>query len=265
MTAHISAAGVTYQDAGQGRPVVLLHAFPLSSAMWKPQLEALADEFWVIAPDLRGFGSTPGFTGAPSVDQMADDVAVLLDEVEVREPVALGGLSMGGYVALAFARRHAARLRALILADTKADADDGAAKANRDKLIDFAAHHTSRDVIEQLLPKLLAPETPARRPEVVEAVREIAGLQAPAGVIGALRALRDRPDATPGLAKIAVPTLVLVGRDDALTPPAQSEALAAAIPGAKLTVLDGAGHLSNLERPAAFTDAVRAFLRGLPA
>ena len=112
--------------AGKGPPVLLLHAFPLSSAMWRRQIQALQGEYRVVAPDMRGFGSTPAFTGAPSVDQMADDAAALLDELKIQAPVVVGGLSMGGYVALAFARRHAARLRALILADTRAEADDAA-------------------------------------------------------------------------------------------------------------------------------------------
>src|SRR5439155_13636424 len=124
---------VGYDDAGRGKPVVLLHAFPLARSMWRPQVEALRGEFRVIVPDLRGFGETGGFTGAPSVERMADDVAALLDALKVGEPVALGGLSMGGYVALAFARRHPGRLRALVLADTRAEADTADARANRDK------------------------------------------------------------------------------------------------------------------------------------
>jgi pimeloyl-ACP methyl ester carboxylesterase len=261
--AKTSSAKITFLEAGKGRPVLLLHAFPLSSVMWRRQIEALRNAYHVVAPDMRGFGSTPAFTGAPSVDQMADDAAALLDELKVTEPVAVGGLSMGGYVALAFARRHAARLRALILADTRAEADDAAGRANRDKLIEFASHNPSTAVIEQLLPKMVCAETLQRRPEVVEAVKHFASLQAPAGIVNALKALRDRPDATPLLQRIAVPTSVIVGRDDALTPPAVADRLAAGIPGAKRVVIERAGHLSNLEQPEAFNQAVRAFLDSL--
>ena len=256
----VSTQGTTFLEAGKGRPVLLLHAFPLSSMMWRRQIQALQDAYHVIAPDMPGFGGTPAFTGAPSVDRMADDAVALLDELKVTEPAVVGGLSMGGYVALAFARRHPARLRALILADTRAESDDAAARANRDKLIEFASHNPSTAVIEQLLPKLVCADTMRNRPEVVEAVKHFASLQAPAGIVNALKALRDRPDAAPFLKQIAVPTLVIVGRDDALTPPAVAEKLAVAIPGAKLVILERAGHLSNLEQPEGFNEAVRAFL-----
>jgi 3-oxoadipate enol-lactonase len=256
---------IGFDDLGSGgRPVVLLHAFPLSREMWRPQVEALQDSYRVITPDLRGFGATEGFAGTPSVEQMADDVATLLTELAITEPVVLGGLSMGGYVALAFARRHADRLRALILADTRSEADSPEARANRDNLIRFAAGHTGRDAIEQMLPKMVSKETSERRPEVVEEVRRIASAQTSDGIIGALQAMRDRPDATPSLKEMAVPTLVVVGRDDALTPPETAAALASRIRGARQVVIDGAGHLSNLEQPDRFTEAVRAFLQSLP-
>ncbi|HVS36418.1 MAG TPA: alpha/beta fold hydrolase [Gemmataceae bacterium] len=258
-----SPHGVTFLEGGKGLPVLLLHAFPLSSAMWRSQIQVLASDFRVIAPDMRGFGGTPAFTGAPSVDQMADDAAGLLDDLKIRGPVTVGGLSMGGYVALAFARRHANRLRAVILADTRAEPDDAAARLNRDKLIEFASHNPSTAVVEQLLSKMVCAETLQKRPEVIDAVKYFASLQAPAGIINALKALRDRPDATPFLPSIAVATLVIVGREDALTPPAVAEKLKAAIPGARMIVLEKAGHLSNLEQPEAFNTAVRDFLAAL--
>jgi pimeloyl-ACP methyl ester carboxylesterase len=242
---------------------VLLHAFPLSRRMWRPQVDALRDAYRVITPDLRGFGGSLAFSGPPSVDQMADDVAALLDDLKVQGPVALGGLSMGGYVALAFARRHASRLRALVLADTRAEADDEAARANRDRLMAFAADNPAGAVAEQMLEKLLGSQTRQQHPEVIEQVRSLAAAQAPAGVVQALQAMRDRPDAGPSLADIRVPTLVLVGGDDVLTPPALAESLVARIPGARLEVIDGAGHLSNLERPLRFNAALRGFLDGL--
>jgi pimeloyl-ACP methyl ester carboxylesterase len=265
MTNQTSSDGTTtFDDAGAGPPVVLLHAFPLSRAMWRPQVEALRDAYRVIAPDLRGFGGSAGFVGTPSVEQMADDVAALLTDLQVRAPVVLGGLSMGGYVALAFARRHPDRLRALILADTRAEADDAEGRANREKTIAFARDNPARAVIDQMLPRLVSPETAARRPEVLEEVRTIASAQAGAGIVAALQALRDRPDASPSLGAITVPTLVLVGADDALTPPARAEALAAAIRGARLVTIPGAGHLSNLEQPEHFNAALRSFLQALP-
>jgi pimeloyl-ACP methyl ester carboxylesterase len=263
ITRTTSGLTVGYDEAGTGRPLVLLHAFPFDRAMWRPQRDGLRDVARVITPDLRGFGETGGFLGEPSVERLADDAAEFLDALGVTEPVVLGGLSMGGYAALAFARRHPQRLRALVLADTKAEPDDEAAKANRDKLIAFASGHPAAAVIEQLLPKLVSEETRAQRPAVVEEVQRIASAQAPAAVVAALRMLRDRPDAGPSLAAIAVPALVIVGSEDALTPPAVAQSLAERIAGARLETIPGAGHVSNLERPDAFNDAVRRFLQAL--
>jgi pimeloyl-ACP methyl ester carboxylesterase len=258
-----TGAWVEYDDAGQGRPVVLLHAFPLSRAMWRPQLAELAADYRVIAPDLRGFGGTSPFTGPPSVEQMADDVAALLDALGVAEPLVLGGLSMGGYVALAFVRRHAARLRGLILADTRAEADSPEGKANRDRLIAFARANTPRDVIETMLPNLLGKTTRTQCPEVIAEVRQISAAQTPEGIIGALAALRDRPDSTPLLGSISLPVLVVVGGEDTLTPPALAQNLAATLPDARLATIEWAGHLANLEQPEAFNAAVRSFLQTL--
>jgi pimeloyl-ACP methyl ester carboxylesterase len=253
---------ISFDDVGQGPAVLLLHAFPLSRLMWRPQLEALQDRYRVVAPDLRGFGASSGFVGPPSVETMADDAARLLDELKVDQAV-VGGLSMGGYVALAFARRHAGRLRGLILADTRAEPDDEAGRANRDRLIAEASGSTGAVFIESMLPKLVGATTLGQRPEVVAEVRHIAAGQVAAGIVGALKALRDRPDARGGLAAIAVPTLVIVGSEDVLTPPAVARELAGRIGGARLEEIDGAGHLSNLEQPQRFNAAVRAFLGGL--
>ncbi len=254
---------IDYEDAGTGPPIVLLHAFPLSREMWRPQIDALRNDYRVIAPDLRGFGGTGRFDGLPSIMQLADDVARLLDKLGLTKPVVLGGLSMGGYVALAFARQYPARLRGLILADTRAEADNDESKANRDKLIAFARSHTVVEVLEQLLPKLIGEETRTQRPLVVETVRRIASAQAIDGVIDALAALRDRPDATPHLAKINVPTLVIVGAADLLTPPGMAKTLVNGIPGAHLAVVNGAGHLANLEKPDEFNVALRSLLQSL--
>jgi 3-oxoadipate enol-lactonase len=254
---------LSYGDEGDGPPVVLLHAFPLARAMWRPQVEDLRGDYRIITPDLPGFGTSHGFAGTPSVEAMADAVADLLDQIPIAERVVLGGLSMGGYVALAFARRYGDRLRGLILADTRSEPDNEEGRANRDKMIALASTGPPGAVIEQMMPRLLGPQTAEHRPEVAAEVRRIAADQHSAGIVAALRALRDRPDAGPWLGSIGVPTLVLVGRDDALTPPALAEPLAKGIPGARLVVLEGAGHLSNLERPEAFNAAVREFLVSL--
>jgi len=250
---------LAFTDFGSGPPLVLLHAFPLDRGMWEPQ-RPLAEKHRLIAIDLPGFGESsvdPGFT----MDSVADRVAELLDSLKV-ETAAVGGLSMGGYAALAFARRHPRRLSHLILADTRSDADDAAGRDNRNRLIKMTEEFGPSKVYEVMLPKVLGATTQSTQPKVVEFVRGIASKQGGAGVIGGLVALRDRPDATPELSKIKVPTLIIVGEEDAVTPPALSEAMAAAIPGSKLVRIPGAGHLSNVENPAAFNTAVSAFLAG---
>lgn len=257
-----SGIAIEYDDGGKGVPVVLLHAFPLSRVMWRPQTEALADVGRLIAPDMRGFGGSDPFTEAPTLERCADDVAELLDLLKL-DRVVLGGLSMGGYTALAFARKYPARLRGLILADTKSEPDSPEARAGRDKTIAFAETHTSIEVLDPLLPKLLSEKTRKEKPGVEAELRTIVAAQPPAAIIAALKALRDRADSTPGLETISVPTLVIVGNEDALTPPSAAEAMAAKLPRVQLVKIAGAGHLSNLEDPAAFNDAVRAYLRTL--
>jgi pimeloyl-ACP methyl ester carboxylesterase len=252
---------LAYDDAGHGTPVILLHAFPLSRALWRRQTEVLRTICRVLTPDLPGFGDSPLLDGPPTVEAMADAVAELLDALAVREPVVLGGLSMGGYVSFAFVRKYPDRVRALVLADTRAEPDDDAAKANRDRMIGFASTNPASAVVEQMVPKLLGPRTLAERPEVVAEVKRIGSAQRPAAIIAALQGLRNRPDATPTLSSLRVPTLILVGRDDSLTPPVIAEAMAAKVAEARLVVIDGAGHLPNLEAPEAFNEALRAFIR----
>jgi 3-oxoadipate enol-lactonase len=255
---------LAYEEVGKGRPVVLLHAFPLSRAMYAPQRAGLADACRLITPDLPGFGEAPLSFDSPSVESMADAVAGLLDEVGVKEKVVLGGVSMGGYVAFAFVRKYADRLGGLILANTRAEPDDEAARDNRDKLIGFAATNPASAIISTMLPKLLAAATTTSYPAVAAEVRRIGAEQRPSAIIHALQALRNRPDSVPTLATIRVPTLIVVGKQDVLTPPALSEAMAAKIAGAKMVVIESAGHLSNMEQPQAFNDAVRAFVQSIP-
>ncbi len=249
---------LAFDDVGKGRPVVLLHGFPLSRQMWRPQQDALSGHCRLITPDLPGFGDSPH--PVTSIEAMADAVADLLVHLNLTEPVVLGGLSMGGYVCFAFVRKYADRLAGLILADTRAEADDETARANRDKMIGFASTNPPSAVIEQMLPKLLAPSA---APDVVEDVRRMGAAQRPATILAALQALRNRPDSTSTLEEVRVPTLVIVGKEDALTPPPLSERMAANIAMATLTVIDGAGHMPNLEQPQAFNQAVLDFVHGL--
>jgi pimeloyl-ACP methyl ester carboxylesterase len=252
-----------YDEAGTGLPVVLLHAFPLDRRMWWLQRHGLAAVCRVVTPDLRGFGDSAPWDGVPSIDRQAEGVCALLDRLLPNEPVVMGGLSMGGYVTLAFARKYPDRLRGLILADTRADADSVEARANRDKMIAFAGEHTAADVVEQMLPRLLCDATRTGKPDVVEEVRRIGSAQSQEGTIAGLISLRDRPDATSVLKTIRVPTLVIVGSDDTATPPALAEVMATGITGAQLVTIPEAGHLSNLEQTERFNETVRQFVENL--
>jgi pimeloyl-ACP methyl ester carboxylesterase len=252
-----------HRDSGSGTPLVLLHAFPLSSAMWLAQREGLADVCRVITPDQRGFGGSELGDDEPSLDAVADDVARLLDGKGL-DTVVLGGLSMGGYVAMAFLRRHPGRVRGLVLADTRAGAD---ADAGREKRLAMAQMLTddpeSTVVVDQVLPTLLGPTTQSERQLVAGRVKGFAQSAPPAAVAWAQRAMAARGDSFDVLRAVDVPTLVVVGEEDGLTPVAESESIAEAVPGARLVVLPRAGHLSALEDPEGFNAAVREFLAGL--
>jgi 3-oxoadipate enol-lactonase len=258
-----SGAWVEHEDVGRGPTLVFLHAFPFCREMWQPQRSRLEGEFRLIIPDLPGFGGSSGFVAEPSIDQMAENTASLLDALGILGPVTLAGLSMGGYVALAFARKYPQRLRALILANTRAEPDDETAKANRNRLIAEAAQKSVAEIFEPMLPRMVSPATLAHRPDVVAEVRRLASQQSATAVIAASQALRDRPDSRPHLVHITVPTLVISGRDDIITPPPVLTALAEAIPSARLVSIEQAGHLANLEQPDAFNECLMTFLRSL--
>ncbi|MFQ5663179.1 MAG: alpha/beta fold hydrolase [Terriglobia bacterium] len=255
-------AGPLRPERGQELPVVLLHAFPLNKSMWNLQRDELARRYRVITPDFRGHGDS----GVPEEDstmgRLAEDVRGLLDALGL-ERVVLGGLSMGGYVAFAFYRRHAARVAALILANTRASADTEEGRPARYQLARVAEQEGSSAVAVRMLPKLLAASTREKQPPVVARVREMILSTSPAGIARALRGMAVRSDSTSLLPTIQCPTLVLAGAEDSLTPPAEAEAMTKSIPGARFEVIPEAGHLSNLEQPARFTRRLDDFLARL--
>jgi 3-oxoadipate enol-lactonase len=250
---------LAHREAGSGPALVLLHAFPLDGRMWQRQLETFAAEYRVIAPDTFGFGESPLPAGDWTMDSMAEALAGLLDDLEIREPVILGGLSMGGYIALAFAKRYPERLRGLILADTRADADTPEARATRDETIAFVEKNSTAAQFEKMLPKMLS----TTEPDAAEFARGLAAGQSVAATAAALKTLRDRPDSTSALEVFDFPTLVIVGADDAITPPKLAEAMVKELKRPTLEVISNAGHLSNLDGTAAFDDAVRRWLSAL--
>ena len=251
---------ITYDDSGgKGIPLLLVHGFPLDRTLWSAQ-QSLSDVARVIAPDLRGFGGSTLPAGNVSIDTYADDLAGLLDALDIQSAV-IAGLSMGGYITLAFQRRHAHRVRALILADTRAGADSADGKKGRDTNITLAREQGVAAIAEKMFAKMLTPKTISERPAVAQATMQMMARQPVAGVIAALGAMRDRPDATPMLGEVKSPTLVVVGADDTLIPPSESEIMAKAIHGAQLKLIPGAAHLANLDAPEEFNRVVREFLK----
>jgi pimeloyl-ACP methyl ester carboxylesterase len=248
------------RDEGTGRTVVLVHAFPLNSRMWDAQVAALSSEFRVIAPDLRGFGLTGAGSGPQSIEEMAADIRGLLDELGLSR-VTLVGLSMGGYVSMAFYRRYPEALNALVLADTRGGADTDEGRQRRL----LSALKVERDgvaaIVDDMISVLLGKTTRETRPDVVGRVRKLISENSPGGVAAAQRAMADRLDSTELLGSVKIPVLLIVGEEDTLSPPAEFRALHAIIPGAELRIIDGAGHLSNLESPQEFNAALLQFLR----
>jgi pimeloyl-ACP methyl ester carboxylesterase len=253
---------ISYREVASGRPLVMLHAFPLSSAMWLAQREALAETCRVITPDQRGFGGSELGEDPPSLDACADDLARLLDRLEL-DQVVLGGLSMGGYVAMAFLRRHGDRAAALLLADTKASADPEAARANRERIAQAVLEEDSTVLVDDVLPSLLGSTTVASRPMVSGRVRGLVQAAPGPAVAWAQRAMAARPDSFDTLRAFDRPALVVVGEEDALSPVADAQAMADALPQGRLAVLPEAGHLTAVETPEAFTAEVAGFVAGL--
>lgn len=252
-------------DRGEGSPLLLVHGFPLNHRMWRAQIEALANRHRVIAPDLRGFGESGLPDDKVTMDQFADDLAGLLGALEVGEPVVFCGLSMGGYIAWRFWQRHRARLRGLILCDTRAAADTPEAAANRLATADRVLREGPSPVLQAMLPKLVAESMAKAGPEVVEALRQMILSCDPRGIAAASRGMAERPDMTPLLGQIDCPTLVLVGQQDVISSAPEMRALAEAIPGAKFVEISQAGHMSPMENPGEVNAAIGAFLAELDA
>lgn len=255
---------MAYDVEGSGPSVVLLHGYPFNRSMWRAQREALRERYRVITPDLRGFGETSAATGdgPATMREMAEDVAALMDELGV-ERFTLGGLSMGGYVAFAFYRAFPLRVRNLILADTRPQADTDEARQMRERQARQALLEGMEGIAENMLPKLLAPATLSEREDLVEELRSMMTGTDPRGAAAALRGMAERPDQIHLLPRILAPTLILVGSEDQLTPMRDAEVMHREIRGSRLEVIEGAAHVSNLERPQEFNRALLDFLNSL--
>lgn len=250
---------LAHREAGSGLPLVLLHAFPLSSAMWLEQRELLGSRCRVITPDQRGFGGSELGSDEPSLAECADDVLALLDGLGL-DRVVLGGLSMGGYVAMELLRRAPERVSALLLADTNASADPPEAREGRFRTAEAVERDGTGPLAETMLPVLLGATTLETRAAVAGRVRGLVAAAPAPAVAWASRAMAGRPDSFEVLRATDVPALVVVGDEDALSPVAQAQEMVDALPQARLAVLPGAGHLTAVEDPGAFAAAVGAFL-----
>lgn len=253
---------IAFETRGAGLPVVFLHGFPLNRRMWDPQLTALSSQAHLIAVDLRGHGESDAPLWRYTMDRFGDDVVAVLDHLRVAQAVVVG-LSMGGYVALSMMRRHADRVRALVLTDTKAQADTEQGRVGRFQMAQAAHRNGAGAVADAMLPKLLAPETHREQPTLVRHVRSMIEGMAVSGIAGDLMAMADRPDSVPLLSTIRCPTLVIVGESDQATPVPDAQLMADTIPGAQLAIIPRAGHLPNLETPQPFNDRLGRFLADL--
>lgn len=244
----------------EGLPVVLVHAFPLAHRMWEPQLAALSNGFRLVAYDLRGFGESEVGDGQYTMELLVDDLLAVLDGLAIERAVVCG-LSMGGYIVLRAAEREPARLRGLVLCDTRSEADTDEGKLRRAAAVRKVKREGVAAFAAELTPLVLGPTTRRERPEVEARVRKMIEANSPLGICGAQLAMAARTDTTAALPGIGVPALVLVGEEDPLTPPSASEAMRRRIPGAEMAAIPGAGHLSNLENPEAFNRHLLEFLR----
>ena len=246
---------------GDGPALLFIHGFPLDRTIWKHQVATLSG--WRrIAPDLRGMGTSEPGTSPFSMASYADDLVALLDRLRVKKAV-IAGHSMGGYIAFELLRRYKDRVAGLILVDTKAAADSAEGAASRDDVIKLAQDKGAEAVAERMIPVLLGSSTQQTQPQVVQQVRETIGRTPVSGIVGALTAMKLRPDSTPLLAAIDIPTLVVVGQEDVISPPAVAREMTSAIPSAAMTTISGAGHIAPLEAPTAVSRVIAEFLEAV--
>ena len=259
MQATINGIELAYSDTGSGLPTVFLHAFPLNRTMWAQQEADLSPHCRVVTIDLRGHGESDAPLWHYSLDQAAEDVRALLDHLSIRQAVFVG-LSMGGYILFALYRRHADRVKGLVLADTRAQADTQEGKEGRFQMAQTAYKKGPSAVADIMIPKLLSPVTIRTRPEIVHRVRMMIEGNQVSGIAGDLMAMAERPDSIPHLKQINCPTQIVVGEMDQATPLSDAKLMADQIPGARLAIIPGAAHLANLEQPELFTHIVRSFI-----
>jgi pimeloyl-ACP methyl ester carboxylesterase len=262
MRVEINGINLDYRDEGSGAPVIFVHAFALDQTMWDAQVAALKDRYRVITIDMRGFGNSDVVQGTSQMSQMAADVREVMKALAIDRAVMVG-LSMGGYVLFAFYREFQDVVRALVLADTRATADTDEARANRLRSAEKAEREGSAAIADETTPKLLGDTTLATNADLVKRVHAIQAANSPEGIAAAQRGMAARQDSSDLLAEIDCPTLVIVGTEDKITPPPEAEVMHRGIRQAKLRVIEGSGHLANMETPEEFNQALIEFVESL--
>ena len=259
--AHVDVSGrrLRYLHAGSGWPLILLHAFPLSADLWRPQLDRVTRGWHFLAPDLRGFGRGSLSPQSMTMDEMAADVSGFMDAMEIDRAV-IGGLSMGGYVTMALYRLAPERFTGMVLANTKASLDSPEGRAAREQMIELVRDQGPSAVADQMLPKLLGATSQHARPYLGPLVRRLIEGNSAEGIEAAIHAIKDRPDSFLTLERTAVPALVVTSDEDVIIPVSESEAMHRVMPRSQLVVLTTSGHLSNLEVPDDFSEALGNFL-----
>ncbi len=259
-TLRSSDAQLFYEVAGNGPDVVLLHPFPLNHSFWRPVAEQLGTRYRLIMPDLRAHGDSELGEGPATMEKLAADLAALCREERITKGFFVG-VSIGGYTLFEFWRRHREHVAALVLANTRASAESSESRTNRLALADKVLREGSAGFIEEMLPKLLSPVTLSNRPDIVEAARRMMQKMSPQDIAGVQQGMAARPDSIPTLKAISVPTLIIVGEDEAT---AEAELMWQQISGSRLQVITNAGHYAALEQSEEFAHLLRSFLGGLP-
>ena len=265
---HIGSRTIAYLDSAPGesglRALVLLHAFPIGANLWEPQMRSVPQGWRLITPDLRGFGGSSELdsVSAVSIADYAADVVDLLGELGVKRAV-IGGCSMGGYAALALYQSAPELFDGLVLANTRAGADSPESRANRRNMLAIVDRSGASGVAREMMPKLLGKTTHESNSDAESFIRRLIKQQSPVAIRGGILRMMHRPDSTPLLAQVSVPTLVITGAEDEMIPVEESRRMASAIRGAKLVIVPGAGHLASLEQPDAFNAALNGFLTAL--
>lgn len=256
----VDGVRVRVADEGTGPVLLLVHGFPLNHTMWRAQIDEFSKTHRVIAPDLRGFGGTDGALYSVSMEQFADDLAGLLNALAVEGPVIFCGLSMGGYIAWQFVQRHPGRVSKLIVCDTRAAADSPEAAANRLKMADIVTKEGPEPVAWAMMPKLFAQCSSQHCPTIIESVRQMVMTSNPVAIAAAHRGMAVRPDVSDWLPSLKLPTLVICGEHDVISPADEMKAIAERIPNAEFVLVANAGHMSPMEQPEVVNAAIRRFV-----